>query len=122
MLKSKCYRHNILLFYYSHGTSTLLDYDSIRLIMTTSSVNENDHKFFTTSDLLKTINGILKEHSPEEIASDDGKRNDESTKSGGFELQRRLPDGSTRKADESDIAIADFQSKIKQVRMLTVKV
>ena len=90
--------------------------------MTTSSVNENDHKFFTTSDLLKTINGILKEHSPEEIASDDGKRKDESTKSGGFELQRRLPDGSTRKADESDIAIADFQSKIKQVRMLTVKV
>ncbi len=76
--------------------------------------SKDQNLFFTTSDLIKTINGILKENSPQEIHNDDD--NCGGGGSGGFELQRRLPDGSTRKADESDLALADFQSKMKLVR------
>ena len=56
---------------------------------------KNEKKmFFTTSDLMTIMN--------------------ESSK-GNFELQRRMPDGSTKRADESDMAVANFQSKMKQV-------
>ena len=56
--------------------------------------SEDRKLFFTTSDLMEVMNRVG---------------------DGNFELQRRMPDGTTRKADESDIALSDFQSKIKQV-------
>ncbi len=76
----------------------------------------NDSPFFTTSDLLKTINNVIKDTGPN--SNNDGNT---ATQSGseGFELQRRMPDGSTRRADEGDIALADFQSKMKQVSVTT---
>ncbi|EJK55126.1 hypothetical protein THAOC_25173, partial [Thalassiosira oceanica] len=38
---------------------------------------------------------------------------------GGFELQRKLPDGSYRRADESETAAANFQAKMKQAAEMT---
>lgn len=70
----------------------------------------NDKIFFTTSDLVTMINGFMKECDPPTTNDSDNGDN-----LGGFELQRQLPDGSTRKADESEVALADLQSKIKQV-------
>ena len=59
--------------------------------------------FLTTSDVLNSMNTVLeKMESPGE------------TMSPRFELQRRLPDGSTRRADEKDVAAADMESKFKQ--------
>ena len=52
--------------------------------------------FVTTSDLMSIVN---------------------ETSQGNFELQRRMPDGSTKRADEADIAAADFQAKINQVSL-----
>ena len=83
--------------------------------------NDDESIFFTTSDLLKTINNVIKETgndelNPQNCNNHNGPVNSSSSTSEGFELQKRMPDGSTRKADESDIALADFQSKMKQVR------
>ncbi len=82
--------------------------------------DDPNQMFFTTSDLVKTINGILKENEAEfnEARGGGGVANSSSSSSGcgGFELQRRLPNGTTRRADENDMALADFQSKLKQVR------
>jgi len=62
--------------------------------------------FFTTSDLIARINQSV----AEVTAASDG----DPTGVGGFELRRQMPDGSTRRADEADTAVADLQSKIKQ--------
>lgn len=80
--------------------------------------------FLTTSDLLHRMNAALMENCPRQsdqgllesrvlADSDDGGGEDETQPR--FELQRRLPDGSTRKADESERKAADVQAKIKQV-------
>ena len=85
-----------------------------------NSHNQNHNKhFFTTTDLLEKINSILS-------SSADANRNnendctqkhfDENDDAPRFELQRRLPDGTTRKATPQESAAADFQSKLKQVR------
>ncbi|KAL9189912.1 hypothetical protein ACHAXT_009587 [Thalassiosira profunda] len=58
--------------------------------------------FFTTSDLVERMNAAMADA---EVPSQDG---------GGFELQRKLPDGSYRRAEESEMAAADFQAKMKQ--------
>jgi tetratricopeptide (TPR) repeat protein len=59
--------------------------------------------FFTTSDLLSRINETLAGMDDPEVPLNPR-----------FELQRRLPDGSTRKATPADQQVADLESKIKQ--------
>ena len=65
--------------------------------------------FFTTSDLIARINQSVAEVSGDGIGEAAA-----PTTAGGFELRRQMPDGSTRRADEADTAVADLQSKIKQ--------
>ena len=65
--------------------------------------------FLTTTDMLNRMNSALETN--ESDASGDG-ADSEGPK---FELQRRLPDGSTRRADEEERKAADMQSKLKQV-------
>jgi tetratricopeptide (TPR) repeat protein len=69
-----------------------------------SSMNDGGGKlFFTTSDLMAKMNETL-------ACMDDP----EMPLNPRFELQRRLPDGSTRKATPADKQVADLESKIKQ--------
>ncbi len=63
--------------------------------------------FVTASDLIQRMNSAITNAYVE---------NNESSGDAGFELQRKLPDGSYRPADESEIAAVDFQAKLKQVR------
>ena len=70
------------------------------------SEEDKDKLFFTTTDLLSKINSVIQENQEES-----------SSEKGGFELQRRLPDGSTRLCTKDEAAAADFQAKLKQVRM-----
>ena len=65
--------------------------------------------FFTSSDLIARINQSVAEVSGDGIGEAAA-----PTTAGGFELRRQMPDGSTRRADEADTAVADLQSKIKQ--------
>ena len=71
--------------------------------------------FFTTSDLIARINQSVAEVS---ALSTDGEADTPAATAtshpGGFELRRQMPDGSTRRADAADTAVADLQSKIKQ--------
>lgn len=60
--------------------------------------------FYTTSDIMNTIN--------KSIASVDSKDDAISPR---VELQRRMPDGSTRPANDKDLEAADMESKLKQV-------
>jgi hypothetical protein len=87
-------------------------------------VHSSEKMFFTTSDLLNQINEVIHDNNPDDVMegdeesetiSDMNKSKDRTRGKAGFELQKRLPDGSTRKADENDVAVADFQSKMKQV-------
>jgi tetratricopeptide (TPR) repeat protein len=66
-------------------------------------VNEKKKMFFTTSDILNRMNAAIREN--DSVLSSD---------TGGFELQRKLPDGSHRPANEAEVAAADFQTKMKQ--------
>jgi len=66
----------------------------------------NDKMFFTTSDLINTMNTSIHQTNPN-LSSD-------THSGGGFELQRKMPDGTYRRADESEVASANFQSKMKQ--------
>ncbi len=70
--------------------------------------SQKNKMFFTTSDLMKKMNAAMKD-------------NDSSLPSdtGGFELQRKLPDGSYRPAEEGEMAAADFQTKLKQAAEMT---
>ena len=65
----------------------------------------NKNLFITTSDVLRIINGALDklEANPED-----------RLRQPRFELQKRLPDGSTIKADAADMAVADMESKLSQ--------
>jgi hypothetical protein len=65
--------------------------------------NEKKKMFLTTSDIMKRMNAAIKEND-----------NALSSDTGGFELQRKLPDGSHRPANEAEVAAADFQTKMKQ--------
>ena len=59
--------------------------------------------FYTTTDLMGTMNRELQKlERPDDVLAPR------------FELQRRMPDGSTRPANESDVKAADMESKFKQ--------
>lgn len=74
--------------------------------------NVTDEKmFFTTSDLLDRMNSAMKDANP------DGMPGDGSTQAG-FELQTKMPDGSYRRAEEKELAAADFQAKMKQASLM----
>eukprot|EP00550_Attheya_septentrionalis_P004873 CAMPEP_0198298016 /NCGR_PEP_ID=MMETSP1449-20131203/39304_1 /TAXON_ID=420275 /ORGANISM="Attheya septentrionalis, Strain CCMP2084" /LENGTH=444 /DNA_ID=CAMNT_0043999167 /DNA_START=237 /DNA_END=1571 /DNA_ORIENTATION=- len=62
--------------------------------------------FYTTSDLMDTMNEAMK-----------GTGGDPDT-GPQVELQKRMPDGSTVRADEKDMAVANLQSKVKQCAMM----
>ena len=81
-------------------------------------MSESEKKLFiTTSDLIKRINASLDEDTNEESSVTTTMATTQSADlKPKFELQKRLPDGSTLKADEQDMEVADLQSKIKQVR------
>ena len=66
--------------------------------------------FFTTTDLIDKMNRSIQEATG--VAG-------ELPGGGGFELQRKLPDGSYRRADESETAAANFQAKMKQAAEMT---
>ena len=71
--------------------------------------------FFTTSDLIARINQSVAEVSA--LSADceaDTPAATATSHPGGFGLRRQMPDGSTRRADAADTAVADLQSKIKQ--------
>mmetsp|Transcript_59744 Transcript_59744/g.88619 ORF Transcript_59744/g.88619 Transcript_59744/m.88619 type:complete len:524 (-) Transcript_59744:190-1761(-) len=74
--------------------------------------DDDDRMFFTTSDLMKKMNDTFAS-----VMGDDDNDNDDDKPS--IELQRRLPDGTTKRADEFDLAAADLQSKIKQAAQMT---
>lgn len=78
--------------------------------------------FFTTTDLLDKINSILSSSAVTDDCNKDASKQKKDNDEDGqqmsapcFELQRRLPDGSTRKATAQEAAAADFQAKLKQV-------
>mmetsp|Transcript_19540 Transcript_19540/g.43520 ORF Transcript_19540/g.43520 Transcript_19540/m.43520 type:complete len:379 (+) Transcript_19540:139-1275(+) len=66
--------------------------------------------FFTTTDLISKMNRSIQEATGAAGELPGG---------GGFELQRKLPDGSYRRADESETAAANFQAKMKQAAEMT---
>lgn len=70
--------------------------------------SQKNKMFFTTSDLMKKMNAAMKDNGSS-LPSD----------TGGFELQRKLPDGSYRPAEEGEMAAADFQTKLKQAAEMT---
>jgi tetratricopeptide (TPR) repeat protein len=61
--------------------------------------------FITTSDLLKSMNKAIESVSAGET---------ENTPAPRFELQKRLPNGYSVKADAADLAAADMESKFSQ--------
>ena len=87
---------------------------------TTNDNNNNDNEkedekeklFFTRSDLIERLNSSLASYDASTSSCMDGMNGIEKPK---FELQKRLPDGSAISADNTDIAAADFQDKVKQV-------
>jgi hypothetical protein len=66
----------------------------------------NGKLFFTTTDLMNKLNETFA------VGTSSSTDNDSLPH---FELQRRLPDGSTRKATPADQQLADMQSKFQQV-------
>ena len=77
--------------------------------ISTTATNQKKHSpFFTTSDLLNTINSSL--------------QSDGNDTNGCFTLQRRLPDGqTTRQAAKDEITAAYFQSKLQQASAFYAK-
>lgn len=64
---------------------------------------KNKKLFVTTSDVMNHMNSVLKKmEGPDDVLAPR------------FELQKRLPNGNTIKADERDTAVADMESKFKQ--------
>mmetsp|Transcript_30177 Transcript_30177/g.63942 ORF Transcript_30177/g.63942 Transcript_30177/m.63942 type:complete len:382 (-) Transcript_30177:142-1287(-) len=73
----------------------------------TSNAADGDGKmFFTTSDLIERMNSAIKDANVDMPKA--------ASESGGFELQRKMPDGSYRRAEKNEMAAADFQAKMKQ--------
>ncbi len=76
-----------------------------------SGGGHQDKMFFTTSDLINRMNTAINESNAN---LPNAKPNDPVEGGGGFELQRKMPDGSYRRADEAEMASVDFQAKMKQ--------
>lgn len=74
----------------------------------TKSKNVRNKLFLTTSDLMTTMNKALEDLGGSE-------QQDNSIIRPHVELQRRMPDGSTRPASEKDLETADMESKLRQV-------
>lgn len=72
----------------------------------TERSSSNGKLFFTTTDLMNKLNETV-------AVGTSGSTDNDSLPH--FELQRRLPDGSTRKATPADQQLADMQSKFQQV-------
>ena len=72
----------------------------------TERSSSNGKLFFTTTDLMNKLNETVA------VGTSSSTDNDSLPH---FELQRRLPDGSTRKATPADQQLADMQSKFQQV-------
>ena len=90
---------------------------------TTESKNEKKKLFFTTTDLLERLNSSIQHSVGGNHNNDDTTNKDGIHPSpGGFELQRQMPDGSYRRAEEREVAAANFQTKMKQVRSLLLSV
>jgi hypothetical protein len=73
--------------------------------------------FFTTSDLIERMNSAIRDANDDNpIPSSKSVRDSDGSggNTGGFELQMKLPDGSYRRAEQKEIAAADFQTKMKQ--------
>lgn len=79
---------------------------------------ETKKMFFTTSDLIERMNSAIRDANDDipistskSLENSDGRSGGNT---GGFELQMKLPDGSYRRAEQKEIAAADFQTKMKQ--------
>ena len=73
--------------------------------------------FFTTSDIIERMNSAIRDANDDNrIPSSKSVRDSDGAggNTGGFELQMKLPDGSYRRAEQKEIAAADFQTKMKQ--------
>lgn len=66
--------------------------------------------FTTTTDVMNRLNEIMARHHGTPDKDDEN-----GTGTPSFELQRKLPDGSSRKASPSELKAADLETKIKQV-------
>jgi len=76
----------------------------------------DDKLFFTTSDVIKRINSTIHDNEDNnDGGTGSGSGGTDEGRSGGFELQRKFEGGYTCKANDSDVALVDFQSKVKQV-------
>ncbi len=74
--------------------------DSTTSSSLSNAASEQTKKMFlTTSDIMNRMNAAIKENNSD---------------AGGFELQRKLPNGSHRPASDKELAAADFQTKMKQ--------
>ena len=87
-------------------------------ISTSSKDGKGGKMFFTTTDLLNKINSVMQEEELKNSTKDGDPSQEPQKDQPQFELQRRLPDGSTRKASKDEADYADFQAKLKQVRIL----
>ena len=84
---------------------------------TPSTAPEKMKMFFTTSDLIERMNSAIRDANDDNpIPSSKSVRDSDGAggNTGGFELQMKLPDGSYRRAEQKEIAAADFQTKMKQ--------
>jgi tetratricopeptide (TPR) repeat protein len=85
---------------------------------------ETKKMFFTASDLIERMNSAIRDANDDIPTStsnslrDSDRRTEGNT--GGFELQMKLPDGSYRRAEQKEIAAADFQTKMKQASEIIV--
>lgn len=98
------------------GTTTAHRIDTGKNQM--SEMMKKSKLFFTTSELMERMNRTMASVFNDGVDdfSEDGS-NQQHT-GGGFqprvELQRRMPDGSLRRADDTDLAVADLQAKLRQ--------
>jgi tetratricopeptide (TPR) repeat protein len=65
--------------------------------------------FITATDVLQSLNANIAQLTGAD-GDDDGARG----RSGGFELQRRMPDGSARPATRKELRASDFETKLRQ--------
>lgn len=77
--------------------------------------------FVTTSYVLDTINSALEETMNGMNPLTSSGETQQQKQKGYFELQKRMPDGSARKATEEEITSADMKNKLEQAAQLTSK-
>jgi len=84
--------------------------------------------FITTSSVIETINAALAETMKDPSSSSSSSsssrqqpQEQQQPSTGYFELQKRLPDGSARKATEEEITSADMKNKLEQAAQFTSK-